>query len=331
MATAQRLQRRPHRDPGRRLGLTAAALAGLLAIGGCQPEPTGGEATLEGLLVLAGGSGGGSTLEAYAVREDGPVVLDIELPRGGTAWVSAGLASVLVATSTDGELRTSDPVDPRGPAVDLAALRWRDVEATVPGGDRPSGPAWFAAWDPSGDRFAALGGDLPGGEDMSLVLIDPAAGSALEIPLRRPLLAAPPVWLDEDRVAVLGGGSSEPAAFIVDTTSAEVVDGPTGDRRMATSGDGRVVAVTAGADAPVVVRSTEAWLAADGTSIGAIDPPAEASAIAMALDTDGDRLAIVWLGPDGVRVDVHDGGDGWRRVASQPLDGAAAAAVCWLR
>jgi hypothetical protein len=61
-------------------------------------------------------------------------------------------------------------------------------------------------------------------------------------------------------------------------------------------------------------------------------PDGFADAVSLALDATGRRLAIVWLGENGEpRADVHDGNDGWRRVWSQPLAGASAAAVAWLR
>ena len=40
-------------------------------------------------------------------------------------------------------------------------------------------PASFPTWDPGGRRFAALGGDLAGGGDMHLLLVDPGEGKAV--------------------------------------------------------------------------------------------------------------------------------------------------------
>ena len=123
------------------------------------------------------------------------------------------------------------------------------------------------------------------------------------------------------------------APIIVDVTDGKISKGPAGERRLATSVDGSVIAASAGAGAPVVVRSTKGWLADDGTSIGSVEvPDGFTEAVSIALDAKGDRLAIVWRAEDGTaRADVHDGTDGWRRVWSEPVAGTAAAAVAWLR
>jgi hypothetical protein len=249
----------------------------------------------------------------------------LDLPGPATAWVSSGRARVLAATLLDGSLHTSDPLSD-------GALTWRAVDARDLTGDPSPGPAWFVTWDPEGGRFATISGDLPGGEDVELTLIDPSAQSAFVIALDRPLLPSAPAWLDGERVAVVGGSTSEPVSVIVDTATGEATDGPAGDRRLATSADGSVIATTGGPGSPVIIRSSAAWAASDGTSIGMIDAPTdEAQATSMALAAGGQRLAIVWLGVDGgVRVDVHDGSDGWRRVMTLD-DAGRAAAVAWSR
>jgi hypothetical protein len=212
-------------------------------------------------------------------------------------------------------------------------LEWTPVDAKDDAGVALAGPARFATWDPGGGRFAALGGDLPGGGDATLLLVDTGSGKLTTIDLERPLLAGPPVWLDAGRVALLTGSPSEPAAIVVDVTNGKISAGPAGDRRLATSADGKVIATAAGAGAPVVLRSSKGWLADDGTSIGSVEvPDGFTEAISLALDETGDRLAIVWRAEDGTaRSDVHDGTDGWRRVSSEPVAGTAAAAVAWLR
>ena len=77
----------------------------------------------------------------------------------------------------------------------------------------------------------------------------------------------------------------------------------------------------AGPSAPVVIRDTAGWLAGDGSSIASIAPPnGSTTAIAFALDTTGQRLAIAWAADDGtVTLAVHDGRSDWRRTA-QPDD-----------
>lgn len=311
----------------------AGLLAAMAMLGAaCSPAPSGGAAALDGLLVLAADADGAATLTrwSYDPRGSGDgagaaVAASLDLPGPATASVSSGRARVLAATLLDGSLHTSDPLGD-------GALIWRAVEAFDLTGDPPPDPAWFVTWDPEGGRFATITGDLPGGGDVELTLIDPSARSAHVIALGRPLLPSAPVWLDGERVAVVGGSTTEPVSVIVDTATGEATDGPAGDRRLATSTDGSVIATTGGPGSPVVIRSSKAWAAGDGTSIGMIDAPTdEAQATSMALGVGGQRLAIVWQGVDGgVRVDIHDGSDGWRRVTT--LDEAGrAAAVAWSR
>lgn len=318
-----------------RATLAVAALLVGAALAGCTPEPTGDEAAIDGLLVLSAGPSGVATLEAWSWAPSGGVdgagaiaASDLATPGDGMAWVASGRGRVLAATLLDGSLHTSDPIGGSGP------LAWRPVEAVDATGDPPPGPAWFAAWDPEGGRFATIAGDLPGGGDVTLVLIDPSTGSAFTVAVGRAVLPSAPAWIDGERVALVGGSTTEPGALLVDTATGEVADGPATERRIATSADGRVIAGSGGAGGPAVIRTTAAWLDGEGTSIGTIEAPApEAQAIALALDADGDRLAVVWEGVDGgLRVDVHDGRDGWRRVGSPPLPtGAVGAVVAWSR
>lgn len=311
--------------PGRR---AAATLAVLLLLSACQADAGAAEQPADGLLVLS--TDDGTSLEVVAAKPDteGAVAIALPLPADGASWISAGRGGILVATTANGHLVTSDPVDPHGSAVDVAGLEWRPVEATDPSGRSVPSPVWFATWDPTGRRFAALGGDLLGGGHVSLVLVEPTEGTLTTIPLKRALLAGPPVWLDETRLVLGIGSSAEPASVLVDTANGKVHRGPVGERHMATSADGRVIATSAGPGEPVVLRSSKGWLADDGTSVGSVEVPEGFSeAIGIALDATGRRLAIVWLREDGTTEGhVHDGTDGWRRVLTN-----GAAAVAWLR
>ena len=309
--------------PGRR---ATATLGLLLLLTGCAADAGTPAQPVEGLLVLTKGDPAG--LAVLAARRDPAetVAIGLPLPAGDTTWVSAGDDGVLIGSTAEGAVATSDPVDPRGSAADIAGLEWTPVEATDDAGDGLPA-ARFATWDPGGGRFAALGGDLPGGGDVTLLLVDPRAGKLATIPLERPLLPGPPVWLDAGRLVLVTGTPSEPATIIVDVTDGKISKGPAGERRLATSVDGSVIAASAGAGAPVVLRSTKGWLADDGTSIGSVEvPDGFTEAVSIALDATGDRLAIVWRAEDGTaRADVHDGTDGWRRVWSEPVAGTAAA------
>lgn len=295
----------------------------------CASEPVDDQGAARGLLTLTAGADGQARLDLVTDRGDTVGPEDVALPGPETTWIDAGRADVLVANLADGSLVISDPVAPAAEDLD-----WRSVEASDPSGPLGDGPFWFAAWDPEGGRFATIRGDLVGGTGLDLLLVDPTLGTSFAIPLDAALLASPPAWLEDDRLALVGGSSAAPTAVIVDTTDGSVSDGPDGARRLATSADGSRIATSAGPGQPVVVRLSEAWLAGDGTSIGSVDAPsADAAAASFALDRDGGRLAIAWRLADGtVQVDVHEEADGWRRTVSRTLDdGARGAVVGWLR
>lgn len=315
--------------PGRR---AAATLTLLLLLSGCEAVAGTADRPVEGLLILTKADATSLAVLAAKDGSDEAVSIGLPLPAENTTWISAGDGGVIVGSTAEGTLLTSDPVDPRGAAADIAGLDWTPVEAADEAG-RPLPAAGLATWAPGGGRFAALSGDLAGGGDITLLVVTTKDGKATTIALKRPSLASPPVWLDANRLALLTGSGTDPATIVVDATSGKIANGPTGVRRLATSADGKVIATTAGAGSPVVLRSSKGWLADDGTSIGSVEvPDGFSQAISVALDATGDRLAIVWRREDGTsRSDVHDGTDGWRRVWSQPVAGTATAAVAWLR
>lgn len=312
----------PASRPGRR---AAATLAVLLLITGCEAAAGGPEQRSEGLVTLS--TGDGARLEVIATAPDGAVAIGLPLPEDGATWISAGPDGVLVGSTSDGRLVTSDPVDPRGSAVDLAGLDWGPLKATTESGASLAEPASFPTWDPAGKRVAALGGDLADGAAVTLLILDPGEGKVTTVAPKQ-AVTGPPAWLDSTRVALPTGTVTEPTSILVDTASGKVAKGPPGERRLATSADGAVIATSAGPGAPVVLRSTKGWLADDGTSIGSVEvPEGFLEATALALDATGRRLAIVWLHEDGTKqCDVHDGDDGWRRVLSHGGNVAA-----WLR
>jgi hypothetical protein len=303
----------PASRPGRR---AAATLVALLLIAGCEAAAGGPEQRSEGLLTLS--TVAGARFEVTATGPDGAVAIGLPLPDDGATWISAGPDGVLVASTEDGQLVTSDPVDPRGSAVDVAGLDWRPVKATTDSADSLPAPASFPTWDPEGKRVAALLGrrDAEGGA-VTLLIVDPGDGKATTLALKQ-VVTGPPAWLDSTRIALPTGTIAEPRSILVDTASGKVTKGPPGERRLATSADGAVIATSAGPGAPVVLRSTKGWLADDGTSIGSVEvPEGFVEATNLALDATGRRLAIIWLDESGTtRCDVHDGDDGWRRVLS---------------
>jgi hypothetical protein len=303
------------------LGVCAAAL------GACSSPGSSAGTAPDGLVALVADAKGTSLLGWDGSGGD---AVPITLPVGATTWVAAGRADVLAATLADGGTATSDPVHLG------KRLAWRAVKlagATGTTGGAPKGPIYFAAWDASGGRFATITGDLESGVGIRVVLIDPTAGTSIQIPISRSVVAAPPVWIDDRRLVLVTGDAAEPTATIVDTTTRELTDGPIGARTLATSASGRVIATMAEQGAPVVVRDTAGWLSGDGSSIASIDPPrGSTTAIAFALDAIGQRLVIAWAASDGtVTLAVHDGRSAWRRVAQPKIGSARGAVVAWRR
>ena len=316
---------RLHRSSiGRRRAFGAVlALVCATILGACSNPQPRAEAASDGLVALVADSRG-TALIGWDRAGDG---VPITLPDGGTVWIATGRADVLAAVQTDGKTATSDPVHLGKP------LKWRAVKAVGPTGDAAKGPDYFATWDPEGGRFATLAGDLASGDQIRVVLSDPSVGTAFEIPLDRPVVAAPPAWIDGERLLVVTGDAAEPIATIVDTTTGGLSDGPAGARLLATSASGRRIATMAGQGAPIVVRDTAGWLKGDGSSIASIAPPdGSSTAIAFSLDASGQRLAIAWMAKDGtVTLAVHDGRFDWRRVAQPAIGAARGAVVAWRR
>jgi len=310
--------------PRRRALGAALMLAAATWLAACSNPGASAGAPPAGLVALVG-NGDATTLLGWDTSfAEG---IPITLPKGGTTWIATGRADVLAATSTTGTLLTSDPVRLG------QTLAWRAVKAVVKNGDAPAGPDYFATWDPDGGRFATLAGDLVAGDGIVVVLIDPSRGTATEIPIDRSVVAAPPSWIDANKLVVVTGDAGAPIATVVDTATGELSDGPSGARLLATSANDRRVATMAGQGAPVVIRDTSGWLSGDGSSIASIAPPnSSTTAIAFALDPTGQRLVIAWQADDGtVSLAVHDGAQDWRRVATPKIGSAKGAVVAWRR
>ncbi|MFL5648777.1 MAG: hypothetical protein ACJ776_10335 [Chloroflexota bacterium] len=310
----------------RRLPLSAVCAALVVIAGACTNPSGSGETGVapDGLVALVA-RGDDTSLVGWDASGGRPT--PIKLPKGDVVWVATGLQDVLAAVRADGTSATSDPVVLGSP------LTWRNVEAKDPSGNSPAGPSYFAAWEPDGGRYAMLAGDLLAGEDIRVVLVDPALSTAFEIALDQPAVAAPPVWIDDDRLVVVTGDAGAPIATIVDPTSGDQTEGPSGDRLLATSADGKRIATMAEQGAPIIVRDMAGWLAGDGSSIASIEPPnGSTTAITFALDTQGERLAVAWAAANGsVTLAVHDGGSGWRRTSKPDIGSAKGAVVAWRR
>jgi hypothetical protein len=161
---------------------------------------------------------------------------------------------------------------------------------------QPARPTGVRDLGTGGGRYAVLGGDLLSDDPIAVVLIDPSVATAFDIPVGRDVVAAPPVWIDDDRLVVVTATrahrrrrSSTPRTGRHGWTR--------GARLIAASANGKRVATMAKQGAPVMVRDMDGWLASDGTAIGSVAPPdGVSSAISFALDATGQRLAIAWAG-----------------------------------
>ena len=300
----------------------AAAIACVVAVtvlGACEPDgPPASD--LDGLLLLAGDT---SDTDLRAWRGD-DAGRPIDIP-DGTTWVAAGRAGVLAIGLADGTIRISDPIR-LGPGSDVDGGR-----AGPESGDEAVGPFAFPAWDRDGGRLAALAGDFDG--DPRLTLIDPSAGTASETELGQPIGHAPPTWVGPDLVAVITGTDDAPTSVLVDPTTSTLTAGPSGARLLATSADGTRLAVAEAGTDRIVIRSTKAWLDGGAAIVAIVEaPPNAVAAISMALDADGDRLAVAWVQrDDAIAIGIYDGSLEWVRVAGPTADDAAGAVVAWFR
>ena len=301
----------------------ALGLAVVLSRSAVVRPRRGAAARPEGLLALTGADRP-ALVGWQAADPDG---IPVDLPHGDTTWISVGRANVLAATVGDGGLATSDPLHLG------KRLVWRFVDAKDASGSAPPDQGFFATWDPGGGIVAELAGDLASGTDVSVIRIDPSAGTALAIPIGRPVLAAPPAWVAADRLILVTGDTTTPTAALVDTSTGRISDGPGGNRLVATSANLGRVATMAGPGAPIIIRDLGGWLAGDNATLGSVEPPSGVStAAAIALDTSGQRLAVAWLTADrAVELAIYDGRSGWRRTSQPKLTATRGAAIAWQR
>jgi hypothetical protein len=305
--------------------LLAALLALTVAAGlsACEQERED-ETLTDGLLVLSGDVG---SVRLTVREDDGARSRGIELPDSGTSWVSAGRTNVLLATLVDGRTYVSDPLGEDDPT-------WRLVEPVTLTDQPPEPPLFFGTWDPPGGAYAQLGADFSEGGGMRAVIVEPGLDQAVEVPMNesRPV-AAPPAWIDDDRLVLISATSEGTEAVIVDSASQGSEPGPTGVQLVSTSADAATAAVWRGPGQPVAIQSTTSWLAGEPADVR-IDPPdGAAMPMVLALDADGERLAVVWGDEEGTPtgITVHAAAQEWARVATLELGEANAATVAWLR
>jgi hypothetical protein len=129
------------------------------------------------------------------------------------------------------------------------------------------------------------------------------------------------------------GDATTPTAALVDTSTGVISDGPGGARLVATSANLDRVATMAGPGEPIVIRDLGGWLAGETATLGSVEPPDGVStAVAIALDTSGQRLAVAWsTAARAVELAVYDGRAGWRRTAEPPRQATRGAAIAWQR
>ena len=162
---------------------------------------------------------------------------------------------------------------------------------------------------------------------MSLLIVHPGEGTLTTIATKQ-AVAGPPAWLDASRVALPTGTAAEPTSILVDTAGGKVSKGPAGERRLATSADGAVIATSAGAGAPVTLHSTKGWLTDERTSIGSVDVPEDFA----------EAVASPWIyrTAAGDRVAARRRDERILTSTTETMDGAASSssrgsAVAWLR
>jgi hypothetical protein len=309
--------------PVRRRAILAAILClAVVAVGaGCE-EPPEDAAMTDGLLVLSGDVGS----VTLRVREGGRG-RRIELPDPATSWVAAGRTNVLLATLVDGRTYVSNPLGDEDP-------EWRLVEPVTLTDQPPEPPLFFGTWDPPGAAYAQLGSDFAEGGGMRAVVVDPGLEQAVEVAVTDSQAApAPAAWIDDDRLVIVSTAGDDGEAVIVDSATQEVQQGPAGVRLVGTSADASMAAVWRSGGEPIDIQSTESWLAEQPASIRIDVPDDAAGPGVMALDAEGERLAVVWTDGEGnpIGIAVYAAASSWGRVASLELGEAAAATVAWLR
>ncbi len=307
----------------RQLLVALVALTVGAALAGCEQERED-ETLTDGLLVLSGDVGS----VRLTVREDnGARSRGIELPDAATSWVSAGRTNVLLAALVDGRTYVSDPLGEDDPT-------WRLVEPVTLTDQPPEPPLFYGTWDPPGGAYAQLGADFSEGGGMRAVVVDPGLDQAVEVPMNqsRPV-PAPPAWIDDDRLVLISATSEDTQAVIVDSASQEYEPGPTGVQLVATSADAATAAVWRGEGQPVEIQSTTSWLAEEPAGVEIGPPDGAAIPMVLALDANGDRLAVVWGDEEGIPtgITVHAAAREWAKVATLDLGEANAATVAWLR
>lgn len=293
-----------------RIVTLACLAAGSVLACADDPNQTDASAT-SGLVVLSGNPA--ESLTTFDARGTARALALPDIPVG---WISAGRRGTLIATTSDGGLLLSDRVLPE------KQIAWHVVPG--PDVDMVEEPLRFGTWSSNGLRVAAVATNFAGTQ--SLVIVDPVGDSSLIIPLDGPVLPQPAGWIDEQRVGVPSPAGLE----VVDTSTGDSAQGPTGIRLFTVSADASTVAVEVPGGDEIEIRTAAEWLAGRGSAAARISGHGDPGA--LALDRLGGRLAVVWEngGNPGVVV-VYSRDAGWREIGRTELPGRAAqGAISWL-
>ena len=122
-----------------------------------------------------------------------------QLPKGETTWVAPGRAGVLAATLADGT--TPQRPTPSRQDARVASGQARSARPAT----RTAGPDYVRDLGSGRRSLCTLAGDVATGDGVRVVLIDPSVSTAFEIPLDRSVVAAPPAWIDSDRLVIVTG------------------------------------------------------------------------------------------------------------------------------
>ncbi len=290
---------------------------------GCGPgQPTtAATAPASAVLVVLAGEPGSASL---VVRGERVPSRTLSLPAPETAWISAGASGQLVATLEGGELRIS------GPITSAAEPAWAPV-ATPDPGQLPD-PLLFASWSPDGRRLAAIATDFGVESRLTVVIVDPVAGTSRLLPVPRRPVIAPPTWLDAQRILI----QTTAGLVIVEAGTGTLAAGPPVEigpgLSLSPAANGSLIAISAPEGGAVELRDLRGWLAGDRAEpVARIEGLGEVGAVA--LDATGERLAVVWQQLEGPgTLIVYHRADGWREADRLTLPGESSrAAIDWLR
>jgi hypothetical protein len=296
-----------HFRPLVRLAATLA-LAGVVA-GACRTAED-----LDGLAVVSFGPVSVTDSAGRLVGSAGP-------PDGDALRGVAGAGGRIVVQTVNHALFVADV--PVGDSPD-----WRPLPLELAEDRAPTG----LDMSPDGTTVAVvLGG--PETPDLSIVLVDVATGVAATHEVG---LAAngPPTWLGNGLIAlevIRADQHSGIATFDVATRKLAVTDAQ-GFGLTATSDGDRLALIDPEAGL-VATAGVADWLRGGPIEPTGLALPAGATALEVALDADGTRLAVAFLDENGAGTNValyrQDGG-AWVEAARASLAGDAAVGLAWL-